>query len=142
VVVQTNTLVLVGTFGYALGPYYDLLVIEAALILVGVLLLCVKPHRCVLAGQVSLQSVGVLFITTFAALIFLPYRNLTPPPGYTMAMGALVLIAHVAFLLCALWQLVRLVEWLALLRIVVRCCQKSTCAATSGIGGQVVQRVR
>lgn len=40
VVVQTNTLVLVGTFGYALGPYYHLLVIMAALGLIGVLLLC------------------------------------------------------------------------------------------------------
>lgn len=41
VVVQTTTLVMIGTFGYALGVYFQLLVITAALVIIGVLLLLV-----------------------------------------------------------------------------------------------------
>jgi hypothetical protein len=129
VVVQTYTLVLVGTFGYALGPYYHLLIVMSALGLVGVLLFCIRPHKCAAAGQVSLQSVGVLYLTALTALTFLPYRNITPSPSYSMAMGVVVLVAHVAFVLCTLWRLLRLVDWLVVMRFIrccAACCQKAS----------------
>jgi hypothetical protein len=139
VVVQTNTLVLVGTFSYALGPYYHLLAIMAALGLIGVLLLCIRPHKCAAAGQVSLQSVGVLYLTAFTAMTFLPYRNITPPPGYSMAMGVLVLVAHVTFVLCTLWRLLRLVNWVVLIRFIGCCYQKTRgCCCKGGLGASGV----
>jgi hypothetical protein len=134
VVVQTNTLVLVGTFGYALGPYYHLLVILAALGLVGVLLLYVRPHKCAEAGHVSLHSVGVLCLTSFSALTFLPYRNMTPPPGYSMAMGVVVLVAHAAFVLCTLWRLLRLINLAAVTRLFKCCWRKVACSSRAGSG--------
>jgi hypothetical protein len=140
--VQTNTLVLVGTSGYALGPYYHLLVILAALGLIGVLLLYVRPHKCAEAGHVSLHSVGVLCLTSFSALTFLPYRNITPPPGYTMAMGVVVLVAHVAFVLCTLWRLLWLIEWAVVKHLLRFCYQKVACCCNAGSsrgpGGQAV----
>jgi hypothetical protein len=143
VVVQTNTLVLVGTYGYALGPYYHLLVITAALASISVLLQVVRPHRCTAAGQVSLQGVGVLCLTSFSALTFLPYRNITPPSGYSMAMGAVMLAAHVLFVVCTMWRLLRLVDWIAVLRF-LRCCrQKVACCCNVGGGpGSAARAVR
>jgi hypothetical protein len=134
VVVQTNTLVLVGTFGYALGPYFHLLVITAALAFIGVLLLCIRPHKCTAAGQVSLQGVGVLCLTAFSALTFLSYRNITPPPGYSMAMGGILLAAHILFVLCTLWRLFRLIEWSRVTRFLRCCYQRSACCCNVGNG--------
>jgi len=111
VISQTILLVMVGTFGYALGPYYQLLVMATALGIIGVLLLIVKPHKCEAAGIVCMQSVGVLYLTAFSALSFLPYRNIAPPSGYTITMGVLVLLVNVLFVLCTLAKLLRLVDW-------------------------------
>jgi hypothetical protein len=117
VVLQTIVLVMIGTFGYALGPYYQSLVITAALAIIVVLLMSVKPHCCKAARVVSLRSVGVLMTTAFSALSFMPYRNISPAPGYTMAMGVFVLVINVAFVLSTLLQLVRTIDW-----TVCRCC--------------------
>jgi hypothetical protein len=122
VVLQTIVLVMVGTFGYALGPYYQALVITAALGIILVLLLSVRPHVSAAAGVVSLRSLGVLITTAFAALTFLPYRNISPAPGYTMAMGVFVLLINVVFVLSTVWQLLRLVNWAAVRRLACRCC--------------------
>lgn len=125
VVVQTMLLVMIGTFGYALGPFYQLLVMATALGFIGVLLLVVKPHNCAEAGAVCIQSVGVLYATTFAALSFLPSwqvsgRNITPPAPYTVTMGVLLLLINVAFVLCTLFKLLRLVDWAACCRFIRR----------------------
>jgi hypothetical protein len=122
VVLQTIVLVMVGTFGYALGPYYQALVIAAALGIILVLLLSVRPHASAAAGVVSLRSLGVLITTAFAALTFLPYRNISPAPGYTMAMGVFVLLINVAFVLSTLWQLLHLFNWAAVRRLASHCC--------------------
>jgi hypothetical protein len=45
VVLQTIVLVMIGTFGYALGPYYQALVITAALQIILALLQSVRPHH-------------------------------------------------------------------------------------------------
>lgn len=123
VVLQTIVLVMIGSFGFALGPYYQSLVITAALVIILVLLLSVKPHYSTPAGVVTLQSVGVLFTTAFSALTFMQYRNIVPAPGYTMAMGVFVLLLNVVFVLSTLWKLLRVVEWAA----AGRCC-RSVCA--------------
>jgi hypothetical protein len=122
VVLQTIVLVMVGTFGYALGPYYQALVITAALQTIVVLLLSVRPHASAAAGVVSTRSLWVLIATSLSAMTFLPYRNISPAPGYTIAMGVFVLLINLAFVLSTLWQLLRLVNWAALHRLACRCC--------------------
>jgi hypothetical protein len=80
VVLQTIVLVMVGTVGYALGPYYQALVITAALQTILVLLLSVRPHASAAAGVVSSRSLWLLSATAFSALTFLPYRNIRCAP--------------------------------------------------------------
>lgn len=132
VVLQTIVLVMIGTFGYALGPYYQSLVITAALAIIVVLLMSVKPHCCKAARVVSLRSVGVLMTTAFSALSFMPYRNISPAPGYTMAMGVFVLVINVAFVLSTLLQLVRAIDWTVCRRFVVLCCSRFAPCCCSG----------
>ena len=96
-VCQTICLVAVGTFGHVLGVYFQSLVITAALGIICVLLLLVRPHNCQAAGAVMLFSVWVLITTAFSALTFLSYNNVTPAYGYTMAMGVFVLLMNIAF---------------------------------------------
>lgn len=132
VILQTILLVMIGTFGYALGPYYQLLVMATALGIIGVLLLIVKPHDCEAAGSVCLQSVGVLYLTAFAALSFLQYRNIPPPAGYTITMGVFVLLVNVLFVLLTLIKLLRLVDWDVVRRFAGRVCSYCPAIPTAG----------
>jgi hypothetical protein len=119
---QTLVLVMLWTFGYVLGAYYQSLVMCAALGIILVLLMSVQPHRSAVAGTVSLRSVGVLLTTAFSALTFLPYRNITPAHGYTLAMGAFVLAINTAFVLSTVWRLIALIQWPALMHCVAGRC--------------------
>ena len=122
VVAQTTILVMIGTFGYALGVYFQLLVMMAALGIISVLLSSVRPHNSKLAASVTRFSIGVLFTTAFACLTFLPYRNITPAYGYTMTMGVFVLVINIAFVMSTLWRLLRLLQCGDRLRRLCSCC--------------------
>ena len=125
VVVQTTVLVMIGTFGYALGVYFQLLVITAALGIISVLLSLVRPHNSQVAASVTRFSVAVLVTTSFSCLTFLPYRNITPAYGYTMAMGVFVLVINIAFVLSTLWRLLQLLQCGdRLRRLLGRCCAR------------------
>jgi hypothetical protein len=121
-VCQTICLVLIGSFGHVLGVYYQTLVTTAALSIVCILLLVVRPHSSPAAGAVTLFSVWVLMATSYSALTFLPYHNAVPAYGYTMAMGVFVLVINVAFVLSTLWRLLRLLQWGIVGRLLSRCC--------------------
>lgn len=131
VILQTLVLVMLWTFGYVLGAYYQSLVMCAALGIILILLMSVQPHRSAVAGTVSLRSVGVLLTTAFAALTFLPYRNITPAPGYTMAMGAFVLAINTAFVVTTVWRVIALIQWPLLMHCVAGRCVRvaPSCAA-------------
>jgi hypothetical protein len=125
-VCQTICLVAIGTFGHVLGVYFQSLVIIAALGIIWVLLLLVRPHNGQAAGAVMLLSVWVLLTTAFSALTFLSYNNVTPAFGYTMAMGVFILLINVAFVLFTLWRLLRLVKWSMFRRLSARWCGATT----------------
>jgi hypothetical protein len=118
---QTICLVAIGTFGHVMGVYFQSLVLTAALGIICVLLLMVRPHTSQLAGSVTLFSVWVLITTAFSALTFLSYHNVTPAYGYTMAMGVFVLVINIVFVISTLWRLLRLVEW-GVVRRLCGCC--------------------
>ena len=122
VVVQTTILVMIGTFGYALGVYFQLLVMMAALGIIGVLLFLIHPHNSKVAASVTLCSIAVLVTTAFSCLTFLSYRNITPAYGYTMAMGVFVLVINVVFVLSTVWRLLRLLQCGDRLRRLFGCC--------------------
>jgi hypothetical protein len=108
---QTIALVIVATFGFALGGYYQCLLSSTVLAIVGMLLLAVKPFKCIAAGRVAVLSVCVLYFTTQAALSFIPANNTSPGPVYGNIMGSVILVTNVAFLVGTAWQLARAVDW-------------------------------
>lgn len=86
---QTIALVIVSTFAFALGGYFQCLLSSAVLVVVLVLLLIVKPHACPAAGWVAVRSVCVLVFTTHASLSFIPStHNFNLGPVYGNIMGA------------------------------------------------------
>jgi len=126
VVLQTIGLVMVATFGFALGPYYQGLVTAAVLGLVVMLLLWVRPFKCRAANTVAVQSACVLLLTVYAALTFLPYNNLEPGPVYSNAMGVVLLLLNLVFLSVAAWKLGRAVDWSAARTLVSRYLDSSS----------------
>ena len=123
---QTIALVIVSTFGFALGGYHQCLLSSTVLAIVGMLLLAVKPFKCPAAGRVAVFSVCVLFFTTQAALSFIPSTNINPGPVYGNIMGAVILLANVVFLASTTWQLVKVVDWAALMTAMRKpaCCRR------------------
>jgi len=125
VVLQTIGLVMVATFGFALGPYYQALVTSAVLVLIVVLLLWVRPFRCPASNTIAVQSGSVLFLTVYAALTFLPYNSLEPGPVYGGIMGVVLLLMNLVFLAVTAWRLVRLVDWSVPRQLLLRVLGKS-----------------
>ena len=127
VLLQTCALVMVSTFGFALGPFYQGIISATVLACVGMLLLAVKPFKCPAAGRVAVLSVCVLFFTAQVALTFIPYNSVGPPSAYGNVMGVLLILANIAFLVGTTWKLVRVVDWALLVKAlhlspVGRCC--------------------
>jgi hypothetical protein len=127
VLLETCALVMVSTFGFALGSFYQGILSATVLACVGMLLLAVKPFKCPAAGRVAVLSVCVLFFTAQVALTFIPYNGVGPPPAYGNIMGVALILANVAFLAGTTWKLVRVVDWALLkktlhMSAVGRCC--------------------
>lgn len=103
---ETCALAMVLTFGWGLGGFLQCLLSATLLAVLGMLLLAVKPFKCPAAGRVAVLSVCVLFFTAQVALSFIKHNSASPGPVYGSIMGALILLANVAFLLGTTWQLV------------------------------------
>jgi hypothetical protein len=113
VLLQTIALVMVATFGFALGPYYQVIVSAAVLALIAILLLVVRPFKCPATNKVAVLSVCVLYFTVYVALTFLPFNNVGPGPVYGNIMGVVILLANLAFLIRTTWKLLQVVDWQA-----------------------------
>jgi hypothetical protein len=113
VIFETISLVMVSTFGFALGPFYQTIVTTAVLAAVGMLLLSVKPFKCRAANKVAVASVCILCFTAYSALTFLPYNGMTPGPVYGNIMGVVLVLLNVAFFVGTAWKLVRVIDWAA-----------------------------
>jgi len=111
VLLQTCALVMVSTFGFALGPFYQGILSATVLAFMGMLLLAVKPYKCPAAGRVAVISVWVLFVTAQVALTFIPFNSISTPSAYGNTMGIFLMLANLAFLVTTTWQLVAVVNW-------------------------------
>jgi len=134
VLLQTVALVMVATFGFAMGAYYQCLVSATVLAAIGLLLLGVKPFKCPAANHVAVLSICVLFFTAQVALSFLPYNNINPGPVYGNIMGVLIMLANLAFLLGTSVKLVRVVDWVVIKEVLTMptCCgNKDTMPVTA-----------
>jgi hypothetical protein len=141
VLLQTVALVMVSTFGFALGSYYQALLSAAVLATVAVLLLSVRLYKCPAANKVAVLSVCGLFFTVYAALKFLPYNSVGPGPVYGNIMGVVIVLANVVFLARTIWKLMQVVDWAFVKRIVGRigaCCQCCKEPGSQVVGGGIV----
>jgi hypothetical protein len=111
VLLQTCALVMVSTFGFALGPFYQTMVATAVLAWIAIAMLAVRPFKCPAAGRVAVISVCILFFTSAACLTFLPYNDKTPGCVYSNIMGAIIVVGNTVFLLYAAWLLAKSVDW-------------------------------
>lgn len=109
---QTAALVLVSTFGFALGVYLQCLAMQAVLAIMATVLLVVKPYKCAAANTMAVASMYVLLATTYSALTFLPYNSsLDVSPVFTNIVGSLMLLANIVLLLVVVWKLCKAVAW-------------------------------
>jgi hypothetical protein len=140
VLLQTCALVMVSTFGFALGPFYQGILSATVLACVGMLLLAVKPFKCPAAGRVAVLSVCVLFFTAQVALTFIPYNSISPPSAYGNAMGVFLLLANLAFLAGTTWKLVASEDWALVMRALHLPACRSCCTAVSDTANMAVQQ--
>jgi hypothetical protein len=114
-VVQTNVLVAVAVFGLALGGFYQALVMNAALAVMVVLLLVFQPYRCQQLYRLRLIGLQLLLLTSYASLSFMDitYQNLhLDLDVYGLAMGAVVLVFNMLYVLFCIGLLCRSIKWL------------------------------
>lgn len=113
-VVQTNILVAVAVFGLALGGFYQALVMNAALAVMVVLLLVFQPYWCQQLYRLRLIGLQLLLLTSYASLSFMDitYQNLhLDLDVYSMAMGAVVLVLNLVYVLFCIGLLCRSIKW-------------------------------
>lgn len=116
---QTICLVAISVFSYTLGPFYQSLVMNIAILLIGVLLVVARPlaHRD--AQTVAVSSMACLFLTSYSALTFAQTTgrsgNLSTSEGEAAAipmfMGVVVLLVNLGFVGWVLWKLVLVIDW-------------------------------
>lgn len=136
VVLQTVSLSMVATFGFALGPYFQALVTAAVLFVVVMLLLSVKPFQCRAVNKAAVQSATVLFITVYASLTFLPYNNVEAGSVYSNIVGVVIMLLHLVFLSRMVWKLGCLVDWPGVWQAVSQVATKVCGPLFSKQGGQ------
>jgi hypothetical protein len=134
VLLQTCALVMVSTFGFAFGPFYQSILLASMFATVAMLLLAVQPFKCPAAGRVAVLSACVLFFTSQVALTFIPHNGISPPPAYGNTMGVVVILANLAFLVGTTWRLTTVIDWTLVKRAVRlpafrRCCSAVTQSA-------------
>ena len=132
VIFETICLVMMSTFGFALGPFYQTMITTAVLAAVGMLLLAVKPYKCPAANKVAVASVCILCFTAYSAMSFLPYSGVGPGPVYGNIMGVVLVLLNVAFLVGTTWRLLRVVDWAAVKSFAGRLCCREKASMPTG----------
>jgi hypothetical protein len=110
-VCETVALVTVGAFGISVGALYQCILMTAVLTLVMHLLLVCRPYAHATAARCMLHAVQCLFLTSFVGLTFMPVGAVRPSTAYALAMGAVLLAVHVAFIGSVVVQLLFAVQW-------------------------------
>lgn len=122
VMTQTMVLVAIGVFGVNLGVIHQVILMNAALILMEVLLLIFKPYAYHQAGSVMLQAIICLLLTSFTSLKFLPWGVSQPSPEYGLIMGCVVLLVNLVYVVSVVWQMISLVKWKQVWNDAMRFC--------------------
>jgi hypothetical protein len=114
--VLSETAVLVGIsgFGVNMGPFFQCLIMVAALMVISLLHMRFQPYAHAQSGMVMLQGIHCLLFTSLIGQSFLPNGLVLPGSAYGLAMGAFLLVLNCVYVCSVLWQLLRLIDWQAL----------------------------
>jgi hypothetical protein len=114
VLCETAALVAISVFGINLGPFYQCVLMVAALLLVSQLQLVFQPYLRMQTRRVMVQGTHCLLLTALAAQSFLAYGPISPSVTYGLVMGAVLLVINSVYVCSVVWKLLGLVDWLAL----------------------------
>jgi hypothetical protein len=140
IVCQTIALVAVSTFGINMGPFYQTVLMTAAIGIHLFLLTAADPFVHLQTGRSMRLAVQCLLLTSFVGLTLQQTSRCTtgsssqPAAEYGIALGALLLVVNLGFVCYVLWQLAKQVDWQALPgkvksgRQAVKTWAKQTCA--------------
>ena len=90
------------------------MVTTAVLAVVGMLLLAVKPYKCIVANKVAVTGVSILSFTACSVVTFLPYSGMPPGPVYNNIMAVVLVLLNLAYLSGTACMLLRVVDWEAI----------------------------
>jgi hypothetical protein len=108
VVCQTIMMCMCAVFGMALGVYHQTLLMAAICIGFAALLMVFEPHEQRQLQHLLVYAFGSLFVTLMAALSFLTsFNDIEPPYAYCITMGAVVVVANLAYIAWAVCELKR-----------------------------------
>jgi hypothetical protein len=135
-VCETVALVAVGAFGISVGAFYQCILMTAVLTLVMYLLLVCRPYAHATAARCMLHAVQCLFSTSFVGLTFMPVGAIRPSTAYALAMGAVLLAVHVAFIGSVVVQLLFTVQWQHIGMVLQKWSQRwCPCLNGAAVGG-------
>lgn len=110
---QTLVLVVLSVFSYSVGPFYSGLLTVACLAAFAAMHMLLRPYAHPVAGRVMLIGISVLLVTSWVSLLLLPYGPVQPSDAaaFAMALGIIVVLLNVCFIVAVLIVLVRAVHW-------------------------------
>jgi hypothetical protein len=125
-VLQIAVMVAIAVFGYSLGTYFGCVVLTAALGVVTLLTIWMRPYRNHVAQLTAQRAAACAFFTSYAAFCFLPQGTLAHQAdaqgGVRLAVGTLVLFVNVVFVLSFGWAILCMFDWRALRNKLSACC--------------------
>jgi hypothetical protein len=133
IVCQTIALVAVSTFGINMGPFYQTVLMTAAIGIHLFLLTAADPFVHLQTGRSMQLAVQCLLLTSRCTT----GSSSQPAAEYGIALGALLLLVNLGFVCYVLWQLAKQVDWQALPgkvksgRHAVKTWAKQTCAGVA-----------
>jgi hypothetical protein len=111
VILQTVVVVCIAVFGYSMGAYYQALVMNAALACTLMLQVVLTPYHSTQLHRLRMLSCCCLLFTSYVAMSFLPFGTLAQSSVYKLAMGSVLLVVNLVFVLYALVMLLKAAKW-------------------------------
>jgi hypothetical protein len=134
--VQSCVILAISVFGSTLETVYQCTLFTVAFGIALVLLAVFKPFAHRQSNSVGIQSLGCLILTTQGTLVIaaLAASDTDGPDGSNAAaataVGTVLLLVNIVFVLSFVWQVVRLVDW----RMVSSKASSVTTAAATKLG--------
>jgi hypothetical protein len=126
VVLQVAVMVAIAVFGYSFGTYFGCVVLTAALGVVTLLTVWMRPYVNRVAQLTAARGAACALFTCFAAFCFLPQGTIINQAdvqgSVRQAVGTLVLFVNIVFVLSFGWATLCFIDWRSLRNKLGGCC--------------------